>query len=197
MHLVVTLHCFLQLFPRLMLPLLVSLDWDKDVNGHTLTQQLSANRALYFSVALGEGVYVSKDFLVLKYVRSFLPFSCWCSLPAPWIASKGLLPHVVDTSNRRIDVIDVSNNSGITGAVPTSYSDLLMLFAESTSLSGPGLPLFIDAISTTEADGWKQESTTHNLSVCPGLQLSGDQSLVAATLDPSYDGYSFCTCNDG
>jgi len=104
---------------------------------------------------------------------------------------------VGDTSNRRIDVIDVSNNSGITGAVPASYSELLMLFAESTSLSGPDLPLFVDAVSTTEAGAWKQESTAHNLSACPRLQLSGDGSLVAATLDPAYDGFSICTCNDG
>lgn len=94
-------------------------------------------------------------------------------------------------------MIDVSSNSGITGAVPNSYSELLMLFAESTSLSGPGLPLFVDAISTTEAGRWKQKSTAHNLSVCPGLQLFGDQRLVAATLDPAYDGFSLCTCNDG
>lgn len=94
-------------------------------------------------------------------------------------------------------MFDVSNNSGIAGAVPTSYSELLMLFAESTSLSGPDLPVFVDAISTTAAGAWDQESAAHNLSVCPALQLAGDQSLVAATLDPAFDGYSLCSCTDG
>lgn len=111
--------------------------------------------------------------------------------------SIGQLPQIADTNSRRIDVLDVSDNSGMTGVVPVSYSELLMLFAESTGLSGPDLPLFIDAITTTAAAAWQQESTTHNLSVCPAFQLSADENVVAATLDPAYDGYSLCTCNDG
>lgn len=111
--------------------------------------------------------------------------------------STGQLPQIADTNDRRIDVLDVSDNSGITGVVPVSYSELLILFAERTGLSATDLPVFIDAITTTAAGAWQQESTTHNLSVCPAFQPSVDENVVIATLDPEYDGYSLCTCNDG
>lgn len=100
-------------------------------------------------------------------------------------------------SDRRIDVFDISDNTDITGAVPASYSELLMLFAEGTSLSGPGLPLFVDAISTSSAAAWQRESRAHNISVCPAFQPSRDEDVALVTLDPAYDGYSVCTCNDG
>lgn len=93
--------------------------------------------------------------------------------------------------------MDVSDNTDVTGAVPASYSELLMLFAEGTSLSGPELPLFVDAVSTTSAGAWQREIRTHNLSVCPAFQLSGDENVVSITLDPAYGGYSVCACNDG
>eukprot|EP00903_Cladosiphon_okamuranus_P019408 g17844.t1 len=109
----------------------------------------------------------------------------------------GQLPQIGDTIDRRMDVFDISGNAGITGAVPASYSELLMLFADGTSLSGPNLPLFVDAVSTASAGAWQQESRTYNLSVCPTLQPSGDEDVVLVTLDPAYDGYSVCTCNDG
>lgn len=110
---------------------------------------------------------------------------------------QGPLPQVVDTGNRRIDVLDIANNKGIVGEVPASYSDLLMLFAESTGLSGPDLPLFIDPVATTATDAWSQESTAHNLSVCPSLEPSSDEDILAVVLDATYDGYSLCTCSDG
>lgn len=91
----------------------------------------------------------------------------------------------------------MSDNSGITGAVPVSYSELLMLFAENTGLSGTDLPAFIDAVTTTAVDAWQQESSTYNVSVCPAFQPSVDENVVAAALDPAYDGYSLCACNDG
>lgn len=73
-----------------------------------------------------------------------------------------------------------------------------MLFAESTGLSGTDLPAFIDAVATTTAVGtWQQEWSTHNVSVCPTFQPSVDENVVAAALDPAYDGYSLCACNDG
>lgn len=72
-----------------------------------------------------------------------------------------------------------------------------MLFSEGTRLSGPDLPLFVDGISTASAGAWQQESRTHNLSVCPAFQPAGDEDVVLVTLDPAYDGYSVCTCNDG
>lgn len=100
-------------------------------------------------------------------------------------------------SDRRIDVFDISDNIDITGAVPASYSGLLMLFAERTNLSGSDLPLLVDATSTTSAGAWPQESRMHNLSVCPAFQPSRDEDVVLVTLDPAYDGYSVCTCNDG
>lgn len=108
----------------------------------------------------------------------------------------GQLPQLADTTDRRIDVFDISDNTGVTGAVPASYSELLMLFAEGTSISGPDLPLFVDAISTTSVGAWQQEAA-HNFSVCPALHPSGDEDVVLVALDPAYDGYSVCTCNDG
>lgn len=72
-----------------------------------------------------------------------------------------------------------------------------MLFADGTSLSGPDLPLFVDPASTTSDAAWQQGSRTHNLSVCPAFQPSGDEDVALVALDPAYDGYSVCTCKDG
>lgn len=89
-------------------------------------------------------------------------------------------------------MLDISNNSGITGTVPTSYSELLMLFASDTGLAGPEMPFLND--STVGA--WTHESK-NGLFVCPALQPSADEDVVALALDPSYDGYSTCVCDDG
>lgn len=109
----------------------------------------------------------------------------------------GVLPKVGDTGNRRIDVLDIAGNSGILGEVSASYSELLMLFAENTGLSGPELPLFVDPVATTAAGAWSKESTAHNLSICPALEPSSDENTIAVMLDAAYYGYSLCTCSDG
>ncbi|CAN0361085.1 unnamed protein product, partial [Ectocarpus sp. 12 AP-2014] len=109
----------------------------------------------------------------------------------------GSPPRVVDTDNRRIDLLDVSDNGNFVGEVPASYSELLILFAENTSLSGLDLPDFIDATTTTAAGVWNEKSTVHDLFVCPAFKPSADENVVAVTLDHAYDGYSVCTCNDG
>lgn len=119
------------------------------------------------------------------------------TLAVPMPESQGQLPQIADTTDRRIDVFDISGNTDVTGAVPASYSELLMLFAEGTSLSGSDLPLFVDATSTVSAAAWQQGSRTHNLSLCPAFQPSGDEDVAFVALDPAYDGYSVCTCNDG
>lgn len=72
-----------------------------------------------------------------------------------------------------------------------------MLFAEGTSLSEPDLPLFVDAVSTVSAGAWQREARTHNFSLCPAFQPSEDEDVVLVSLDPAYDGYSVCACNDG
>lgn len=110
---------------------------------------------------------------------------------------QGSPPRVVDTDNRRIDLLDVSDNGDFVGEVPASYSELLMLFAENTGLSGLDLPDFIDATTTTAAGAWNEKSTVHDLFVCPAFKPSADENIAAVTLDHAYDGYSVCTCNDG
>ncbi|CAM9696987.1 unnamed protein product, partial [Hapterophycus canaliculatus] len=110
---------------------------------------------------------------------------------------KGLLPQAMDTSSRKIDVFDVADNRDIVGEVPSSYSELLMLFAESTGLSGQDLPPFVDPVATTAAGALSQQSTAHNLSVCPALEPFADENIITVLLDPAYDGYSLCTCGDG
>ncbi|CAM9498761.1 unnamed protein product [Scytosiphon promiscuus] len=110
----------------------------------------------------------------------------------------GLLPQSVGTGNRRIEVLDVADNSGVVGDIPVSYSELLMLFAEDTGLSGTELPLFVDPLASTAAGAWSQDSTTtYNLSVCPALEPSSEERVISVTLDAAYDGFSLCTCSDG
>lgn len=110
---------------------------------------------------------------------------------------QGSPPRVVDTDNRRIDLLDVSDNGNFVGEVPASYSELLILFADNTGLSGLDLPDFIDATTTTAAGAWNEKSTLHDLFLCPAFKPSADENVAAVTLDHAYDGYSVCTCNDG
>lgn len=98
----------------------------------------------------------------------------------------------MDFDERRLDVLDVTDNSNIDGSVPDSYSELLMLFANGTDLSGSALPPFLD--TGAGAPGYE---STHSTSVCPELQPSMNENIVAVGLDPAYDGYSFCECDDG
>ena len=72
-----------------------------------------------------------------------------------------------------------------------------MLFADGTGLSGPSLPPFVDAASAASAAVWQQGSRAHNRSVCPAFKPSEDEDVALVTLDPAYDGYSVCICNDG
>ena len=89
-------------------------------------------------------------------------------------------------------MLDVSNNSGISGTISSSDSELLMLFASGTDLSGSEMPFLNDSA----VGAWTQESK-NSLFVCPALQPSTDDNVVALTLDPSYDGYLTCVCDDG
>lgn len=89
-------------------------------------------------------------------------------------------------------MLDVSNNGGMSGTISTSYSELLMLFASGTGLSGSEMPFLNDSA----VGSWTQESKD-GLFVCPALQPSAEEGLLALTLDPSYDGYLTCVCDDG
>lgn len=97
----------------------------------------------------------------------------------------------MSSGTRRIDVVDVSDNPGINGLVPDSYSTLQMLFADGTALSGSQLPSFVATTS-----GSRYESK-HNMSVCGSIEPSPDEEVIAVALEPSYDGFSLCTCSDG
>ena len=90
-------------------------------------------------------------------------------------------------------MLDISNNSGITGSIPVSYSELLMLFASDTGLSGSEIP-FLGDDSTVGV--WTHEEKD-GLFVCPALEPSAGEDVVALSLDPSYDGYLTCVCDDG
>lgn len=116
----------------------------------------------------------------------------------------GQLPPTIDADKRKIDVLDVSDNDGIYGTIPDSYSNLSMLFAEGTSLSDSALPDYVRAASAADDDRRYYFESIHNSSVCPAFEtfangnrgsISG--SVVAMTMDPAYDGYSVCTCQDG
>lgn len=91
-------------------------------------------------------------------------------------------------------MFDISDNGDVTGTIPETYSDLLMLFANGTGLSGSDLPSFLEAGGGVSSSGYY---STHNLSVCPAFQTSHEESIVSITLDPAYDDYSLCACDDG
>lgn len=91
-------------------------------------------------------------------------------------------------------MFDVSDNGDVAGTIPETYSDLLMLFANGTGLSGSGLPSFLETGRDVSSLGYR---STHNLSACPAFETSNKESIVSITLDPAYDDYSACACGDG
>lgn len=119
---------------------------------------------------------------------------------------EGQLPATMHLGKRRIEVLDVSNNKGITGAIPESYSDLTMLYATGTSLSNASLPSYVEAAAAAVTAGEDSEDdiflyeATDNVSVCSSLYAvpgSEGSDAVAVVLDPAYDRYSICACGDG
>ena len=104
---------------------------------------------------------------------------------------EGQLPPAVGNEVRRIDVLDVSNNTGISGMIPESYSGLQMFFADGTGLSGSQLPSFVDTASESRYE------SKYDTVVCGSIEPFPDEGIVAVALDPSYDDFSLCTCDDG
>lgn len=129
---------------------------------------------------------------------------------------KGQLPPIVDAdgNQRRVmEVLDVSDNDGISGSIPENYSELFMLFADGTGLSDSVLPSFVQKQEAQEyAYGTfrtyyyyyynesmysSSDSDSPYSYVCPAFDGVAGESFVAVTMDPAYDGYSLCTCGNG
>lgn len=91
-------------------------------------------------------------------------------------------------------MFDISDNGDVAGTIPETYSDLLMLFANGTGLSGSDLPSFLETGRDVSSSGYR---STHNLSVCSAFETLSEESIVSITLDPAYDDYSVCACDDG